>query len=130
MGQFFLDALHALRAHDLMGPQEVALGTHTAHKRIGAQLGLEIRRGQNRSRTSEHSRVRNDRGVARVDRSMEMSERREETFGIAGRVFDSCHLQRPQVVELGAELDRRGSEDAARADVPLAEFLPRIADLF
>jgi len=44
--------------------------------------------------------------------------------------FGTLRSQRPQVVELGAELDRRGSEDAARADVPLADFLPRIADLF
>jgi hypothetical protein len=44
--------------------------------------------------------------------------------------FATLRSQRPQVVELGAELDRRGSEDAARADVPLAEFLRRIADLF
>jgi tRNA(Arg) A34 adenosine deaminase TadA len=44
--------------------------------------------------------------------------------------FGTLRSQRPQVVELGAELDRRGSEDAARADVPLGEFLPRIADLF
>ena len=44
--------------------------------------------------------------------------------------FGTLRSQRPQVVELGAELDRRGSEDAARAEVPLGEFLPRIADLF
>ena len=44
--------------------------------------------------------------------------------------FGTLRSQRPQVVELGAELDRRGSEDAARSDVPLGEFLPRIADLF
>ena len=44
--------------------------------------------------------------------------------------FGTLRSQRPQVVKLGAELDRRGSEDAARADVPLGEFLPRIADLF
>ena len=44
--------------------------------------------------------------------------------------FGTLRSQRPQVVELGAELDRRGSEDAARADLPLAQFLPRIADLF
>jgi len=44
--------------------------------------------------------------------------------------FGMLRSQRPQVVELGAELDRRGSEDAARADLPLAEFLPRVADLF
>jgi hypothetical protein len=44
--------------------------------------------------------------------------------------FGTLRSQRPDVVALGAELDRRGSEDAARSDVPLGEFLPRIADLF
>ena len=44
--------------------------------------------------------------------------------------FGTLRSQRPQVVKLGTELDRRGSEDAARADVPLGEFLRRIADLF
>jgi hypothetical protein len=44
--------------------------------------------------------------------------------------FGTLRSQRPQVVARGAERDRRGSEDAARADLPLGEFLPRIADLF
>lgn len=43
--------------------------------------------------------------------------------------FETLRSQRPEIAELGAELDRRGSEEAARSGLPLGAFLPRIADL-
>jgi hypothetical protein len=44
--------------------------------------------------------------------------------------FGTLRSQRPEMAELGAELDRRGSEEAARSGSPLGAFLAQVVDLF
>jgi tRNA(adenine34) deaminase len=44
--------------------------------------------------------------------------------------FETLRSQRPEIAELGAEFDRRGSEESARSGSPLGAFLPQVVDLF